>query len=480
MTPFLDDDFLLQTSTARKLYHDYAADLPIIDYHNHLEPALIAANHQFANITEAWLAGDHYKWRAMRANGVNERYITGDASPREKFRHWAATVPKTLRNPLYHWTHLELQRYFGVDTLLNEASADHVFDETSEALQSPSHSCLGLLSQQRVEVVCTTDLPTDDLAHHHEHGTRVSAQPDDAKVRLLPTFRPDKFLTIGAEDFPDFLQQLEAIEGTEILRFDDLLAALGQRIEHFHAHGCRLADHGLNQLYASRKNSVNLDDILARRRAGTPIQQADLEVWQMALLHELGKLYHERAWTMQLHLGPLRNNNSRLKRTIGADVGCDSIGDFPQAIGLSAFLDGLDVEDRLPKTILYNINPRDNELFATMAGNFNDGSLAGKVQWGSAWWFLDQKDGMEKQIDALSNMGLLSRFVGMLTDSRSFLSFPRHEYFRRILCNQLGNDAHAGLLPNDTALLGNLVQDVCYRNARGYFKFHDIPQTVAV
>ncbi|OAV43124.1 glucuronate isomerase [Lewinella sp. 4G2] len=473
MKPFLDQDFLLQTATAQRLYHDYAADLPIIDYHNHLDPEQVAADHQFANITEAWLAGDHYKWRAMRASAVNERNITGDAPAEEKFRSWAETVPKTLRNPLYHWTHLELQRYFGVTDLLSGKNADDMFALTSAQLSQPSHSCLGLLHQQRVEVICTTDHPTDSLAAHTQHRTRGSAQDS---VLMLPTFRPDKFLTIGGDDHLDFLEKLEEIIGSDIRTFADLVDALKQRIEFFHDLGCRLSDHGLPQLYAVEDTVGNLDDMMQRRRDGTLILPAERAQWQMTLLRELAKEYHARGWTMQLHLGPLRNNNSRLLRTIGADVGCDSIGDRPQAEGLAYLLDGLDNLDKLSKTILYNLNPRDNELFATMAGNFNDGSMAGKIQWGSAWWFLDQKDGMEKQIDALSNMGLLSQFVGMLTDSRSFLSFPRHEYFRRILCNKIGQDVHEGLLPNDLELLGGLVGDVCYRNARNYFKFHE--QTV--
>jgi len=471
MKPFLDADFLLQTPTAERLYHEYAAGLPIIDYHNHLSPEEVATDHRFADITEAWLKGDHYKWRAMRANGVNERFITGDAPNREKFRHWAATVPKTLRNPLYHWTHLELQRYFGIGELLTADNADTVYDQTLEQLARPSHSALGLLNQLKVEVVCTTDHPTDSLSFHHQHRTRVRAPKVDAPL-LLPTFRPDKFLTVGADDHLDFLHALEGITGSDIRTFDRLLAALEARIDFFHELGCRLSDQGLSQLYADNYARADLDGTMEKRRNGTPIPPADQRQFQMALLHELAKMYQRRGWTMQLHLGPIRNNNTRLMNAVGADVGCDSIGDFPQAEGLSAFLNGLDAREKLPKTILYNLNPRDNELFATMAGNFNDGSMPGKIQWGSAWWFLDQKDGMEKQLDALSNMGLLSRFVGMLTDSRSFLSFPRHEYFRRILCNQFGNDVHAGLLPNDLPLLGETIKDVCYRNARNYFNFH--------
>ena len=473
MPSFLDDDFLLQTDTARRLYYDYAADLPIIDYHNHLPPQQIATNHRFANLTEAWLAGDHYKWRAMRANGIPERYVTGDAGPREKFRAWARTVPKTLRNPLYHWTHLELRRYFGFDGLLSEDTADEVYDLAGEHLSQPSHTAQGLLEQMNVEVVCTTDHPTDTLRHHRQHGTRARAQD----VRMLPTFRPDKLLTIGAADFTDFLAALETTVDQPISTYAALRAALVERIDYFGSLGCMLSDHGLAQLYPTDPSGADLDGALARRRAGHPVTPAEQAQWQTALLLDLGRAYHARGWTMQLHLGPLRNNNRRLLRDVGADVGCDSIGDRPQAEGLSYFLGQLDEEGRCPKTILYNLNPRDNEVFATMAGNFNDGSQAGKMQWGSAWWFLDQKDGMERQLDVLSNMGLLSRFVGMLTDSRSFLSFPRHEYFRRILCNMLGEDVRRGLVPHDVDLLGSLVADVCYRNARDYFGFAERTKT---
>jgi glucuronate isomerase len=473
MKTFLDQNFLLQTPTAERLYHEYAAGLPIIDYHNHLSPEEIATSHQFKNITEAWLNGDHYKWRAMRANGINEKYITGSAPDREKFRKWAETVPKTIRNPLYHWTHLELQRYFGINDLLSGDNADALYDATTERLQQASYSSVGLLEQLKVEVVCTTDHPTDSLLFHQQHRTSGRA------LMMRPTFRPDKFLTIGADDHLEFLHKLEEITGDEIRTFDRLVAALESRVDYFHELGCQLSDHGLNQLFADDYAGANLDAMMEKRRSNKALSPQEQRQFQMALLHELATMYYQRGWTMQLHLGAIRNNNSRLLKSVGADVGCDSIGDFAQAEGLSAFLNGLDVKEKLPKTILYNLNPRDNELFATMAGNFNDGSMAGKIQWGSAWWFLDQKDGMEKQIDALSNMGLLSRFVGMLTDSRSFLSFPRHEYFRRILCNQFGNDVHEGLLPDDLDLLGNTVKDICYRNARNYFNFHQEKSTQA-
>ena len=473
MKPFLDQNFLLQTPTAERLYHEFAEDLPIIDYHNHLPPEEVATDHKYANITEVWLNGDHYKWRAMRANGINEKYITGDAPDREKFRKWAETVPKTLRNPLYHWTHLEMQRYFGIDDLLSGQNADAMYDRAGEQLKQASHSCNGLLAQMKVEVICTTDHPTDSLHFHQQHGTRGRA------LKMLPTFRPDKFLAINGDDHLAFMDKLEEVVGSDIRTFDQLLAALESRVDFFHGLGCQLSDHGLSQLYAVDFMGADAGAMMRDKRAGKAIAPVDAQKFQMRLLHELALMYRQRGWTMQLHLGPIRNNNSRLMNSVGADVGCDSIGDFAQAEGLSAFLNGLDVKDQLPKTILYNLNPRDNELFATMAGNFNDGSMAGKIQWGSAWWFLDQKDGMEKQLDALSNMGLLSRFVGMLTDSRSFLSFPRHEYFRRILCNQFGNDVHNGLLPNDINLLGETIKDISYRNARNYFNFHRQNETSA-
>ena len=465
MRTFLDDNFLLETATAEQLFHDYAAHQPIIDYHNHLSPEEIACDKQFSTITQIWLEGDHYKWRAMRANGIDESYITGTAPDNEKFLKWAETVPYTIRNPLYHWTHLELQRYFDIYELLSPDSVDEIYDRANAALQSPGYSVLGLLDKMNVEVVCTTDDPTDSLEFHDKH------MASGGQLKMLPTFRPDKFLDIGKSDFIVHLNKLEELVGHNIASFDELMSGLEQRVDHFHALGCQLADHGLSKLYAIDFTSSELDSILRRRMDDVEMSKGDIARFQTGVLHHLAKMYHERGWTMQLHLGPIRNNNSRLMNRVGADVGCDSIGDFDQAVGLSAFLNGLDVEQKLTKTILYNLNPRDNELFATMAGNFNDGTLPGKVQWGSAWWFLDQKDGMEKQLNTLSNMGLLSRFVGMLTDSRSFLSFPRHEYFRRILCNLIGRDVENGELPYDIEWLGEMVENICYRNARAYFDF---------
>ena len=463
--PFLNENFLLQNATAEELYHDFAKNLPIIDYHNHLPPDEIANNKKFSTITEVWLQGDHYKWRAMRANGIDEKYITGKTGDKEKFLKWAETVPYTMRNPLYHWTHLELQRYFGITDLLSEKTGEKIFAATNAALQTADYSVKGLLQKMKVEVVCTTDHPTDSLDFHKNEKNEIG------DLKMLPTFRPDKFVVVDNPDFLIFLEKMEEIIGKEISTFDHLMSALEDRINFFDALGCQLADHGLSQLFAVELTRENLNKILQKRKENKKIGKEESAVFQMVMLHELGKIYHEKKWTMQFHLGVIRNNNSRLLQLVGADVGCDSIGDFEQAAGLSSFLNRLDAEGKLTKTILYNLNPRDNELFATMMGNFNDGTIAGKIQWGSAWWFLDQKDGMEKQLNTLSNMGLLSRFVGMLTDSRSFLSFPRHEYFRRILCNLIGMDVHNGELPNDIKWLGNMVENICYRNAKEYFKF---------
>lgn len=463
--PFLDSDFLLHNSVAQKLYHDYAAQLPIIDYHNHLAPDQIAQDHTFGTVTEVWLDGDHYKWRAMRANGVNEKYITGDATDYKKFEHWASTVPYTMRNPLYHWTHLELQRYFDITDLLSSSTSQAIYEHANAALQLPEYSVKGLLNKMNVAVVCTTDHPTDTLAHHKQQ------MDSDDTLKMLPTWRPDKFVVIDNPEFIEYLRKLEDITESTISTFADLLAALKDRVEYFHSIGCQLADHGLSQLYAVDLIGVHLDQILEKRLANIELDASEVAAFQMSLLHELSILYYDKNWTMQLHLGAIRNNNKRLQTLIGADVGADSIGDYEQAEGLSFFLNRLDAAGKLTKTILYNLNPRDNEVFATMMGNFNDGSIAGKIQWGSAWWFLDQKDGMEKQINTLSNMGLLSRFIGMLTDSRSFLSFPRHEYFRRILCNLIGTDVINGELPNDMEWLGQMVENICYKNAKNYFDF---------
>ncbi|MBB3840504.1 glucuronate isomerase [Runella defluvii] len=463
---FLDEDFLLQTDSARTLYHEFAKQMPIIDYHNHLPPDQIVADKTFENLTQIWLYGDHYKWRAMRTNGINENYCTGAATDYEKFEKWAETVPYTLRNPLYHWTHLELQRYFDVHEVLSPKSARRIYDECSEKLRTPDYSVRNLLRKMNVEVVCTTDDPLDTLEYHQQLATEGTFE-----VQMRPAFRPDKFILIGNANFATYLQKLGTIVGFEINRYDDLTKALRARADFFASLGCKLSDHGLEQIYAADFTPEAADSILQKALAGQTLSQNDILVYQSAILHFLGTMYHELGWTQQFHLGALRNNNARALRLLGPDTGWDSIGDWSQAMALSKFLGRLDEYDQLAKTIIYNLNPADNEVIATMIGNFNDGSIAGKVQFGSGWWFLDQKDGMEKQITALSNMGLLSRFVGMLTDSRSFLSFPRHEYFRRILCNMFGNDIENGEIPSDMEWVGQVVQNICYNNAKQYFGF---------
>jgi glucuronate isomerase len=474
MKPFLSDDFLLQTETARTLYHQHAAPQPIIDYHCHLPPDQIAQNRQFDNITQIWLYGDHYKWRAMRANGVNERFVTGEASDWEKFEKWAETVPYTVRNPLYHWTHLELRRYFGITELLNKDSARRIYDQCNALLQTPEYSVQGLLRKMNVVTVCTTDDPADSLEHHqalasHDFGTRI-----------LPTFRPDKAMTPEAADYRQYLDKLGAVAGTTIGSYADLLAALRQRHDFFASLGGRLSDHGLEQIYAADYTQEEVAAIFEKAQASQPLSAAEVEQFKSAMLVELAIMDWEKGWTQQFHLGALRNNNTRALRELGPDTGWDSIGDFSQARALSRFLDRLDNQNKLAKTILYNLNPADNDLFATMIGNFQDGSVAGKIQFGSGWWFLDQKDGMEKQLNALSNMGLLSQFVGMLTDSRSFLSFPRHEYFRRILCNLLGRDVENGELPaEELPWLGQLVENISYGNAKKYFGFEGAAKPVS-
>lgn len=464
--PFLGDNFLLENKFAEHLYHEYAAQQPIIDYHCHLSPHDIAANRQFRNLTEIWLVGDHYKWRAMRTHGIAEHYITGNASAWEKFEQWARTVPYTVRNPLFHWTHLELQRYFGIDTLLNAGTAADIYHCANAQLAEPGFSTQELLRRMRVEVVCTTDDPTDDL-HAHE---AILQQPGFS-LKLLPSFRPDKVISIQQRDFPDYLVHLGAAARVSIHTFDDLLQALERRVLYFHEHGCRLSDHGLEQLWAANFTERQANTVLQKRLASRPLRQEEVTIYRSAVLYHLGKMYAQQGWVQQFHLGALRNNNTRMMDSLGPDTGFDSIGDFKQAVALSRFLDRLDQEEQLAKTILYNLNPCDNEVFATMIGNFNDGSVPGKIQWGSAWWFLDQKEGIEKHLNTLSNMGLLARFVGMLTDSRSFLSFPRHEYFRRLLCNLIGSDVANGELPADMEWLGGIVADICYRNAKEYFGF---------
>lgn len=463
MKPFLDDSFLLNTKTSRTLYHEFAKEMPIIDYHNHLPPDQITKDINFQNLTQAWLYGDHYKWRAMRANGVNEAYCTGNKSDEEKFMKWAETVPYTLRNPLYHWTHLELQRYFGIKELLSPKSAKSVYDIASEQLRSPEFSTRNLLKMMNVEVVCTTDDPVDSLESHQ-------AFKDD-ELKMLPAFRPDKAILISNPGFKEYILKLSEVVDFEIKDYDDLIKALKNRVDYFHKNNCRLADHGLEHIYAEDFTEEEADKALKKALQGQSLNSQEALKYQSALLYALGLMYADKGWTQQFHLGALRNNNRRAMVELGPDTGFDSMGDFSQAVALSRYLSKLDETNQLAKTILYNLNPSHNEVFATMAGNFNDGSVVGKVQFGSGWWFLDQKDGMTRQLNTLSNMGLLSRFVGMLTDSRSFLSFPRHEYFRRILCNLFGEDIENGELPNDLEWTGKIIQDICYYNAKDYFNF---------
>lgn len=463
---FLDDDFLLSNDIAVQLYETYASPMPIVDYHNHLSPEDIASNRKFTNITEAWLEGDHYKWRAMRINGVPEKYCTGQAPPFEKFQAWARTVPYTMRNPLYHWTHLELKNYFGVRKLLDEKSAREIYDDCSAMLHQNDFSVQALLTKMNVEVVCTTDDPTDSLEHHQRFAASGAA------LKMFPTFRPDKaYATEDAVAYNAYLDKLSTVSSTSIKNFDDLIQALQKRIAFFDSLGCRASDHGLESLYFDAQSLTTAPAIFKKIRAGENLSPEERLQLRCAVLLHLCKLYHEKHWAQQFHLGAMRNNNTRMKRALGADTGFDSVGDYPQATHMSRFFDHLDSTDQLAKTIIYNLNPSHNEVFATMVGNFSDGSVPGKIQFGSGWWFLDQKDGMEKQMNTLSNMGLLSRFVGMVTDSRSFLSFPRHEYFRRILCNLLAEDIRAGELPDDLPRIGQMVRDVCYFNAKGYFGF---------
>ncbi len=461
---FINDDFLLQNGTAIALYHDYAAKMPIIDYHNHLSPERIAKNEGFADITEAWLSEDHYKWRGMRANGIEEQYITGNASGKEKFLKWAETVPYTLKNPLFHWTHLELKRYFGIDELLQPENALAIYEETSAKLRNSTPQ--QLLSQMKVEVLCTTDDPTDTLQYHQQIAS------GDFQTQVLPTFRSDKLIHIESTDFPDYLEKLGVAARIRIIDLETLLEAIANRLDHFHALGCKGSDFGLTgALVYDTYTDKEVDDIVKKRIQGLPLSVPENAKYRSCLLEKLAMMYHDRSWAQQYHLGPIRNNNSKLLREVGADAGCDSIGDYSFATPLSKFFDSLNSKDKLAKTITYNLNPAYNEVFATMMGNFNTGGIPGKMQWGAAWWFLDQKGGMETQIGTLATMGLLSRFVGMLTDSRSFLSFPRHEYFRRILCNVIGQDVENGELPKDIHFLGKMIEAICYHNAKNYFGF---------
>ncbi len=466
MKPFLSEDFLLQTETAKLLYHRYAENMPIFDYHCHLPVEEIADNRNFENLTRIWLNGDHYKWRAMRANGIDEHFITGKASDYEKFEAWASTTPKTLRNPLYHWTHLELKRYFDIsDKPLGPDTAREVYDTCSEMLQTKTFSTHGILQRMNVKVVCTTDDPVDTLAHHQQIKTDESFT-----IKILPAFRPDKAMGVESpEAFNQWVDKLEAAADVHIHGFTSFLEALEKRHTFFHEMGCRLSDHGIECPYAADYTMSDISRYFSDIRQGHPLQPEEILQFKSAMLVVFAQMDAEKSWTQQFHLGALRNTNTNAMQILGPDTGYDSIGDFEIAKPLAKFLDTLDRDGKLAKTIVYNLNPRDHELIATMMGNFQDETVPGKMQFGSGWWYNDQKDGIEQQLNVLSNMGLLSRFVGMLTDSRSFLSYPRHEYFRRILCNLLGDDVENGELPHDIELIGNMVKDICYRNAVDYF-----------
>jgi len=460
---FIHDDFLLQSDAAQRLYHEFAEHEPILDYHTHLPAEDVATNRRFADLTEIWLEGDHYKWRALRANGVEERLCTGDAAAYDKFLAWARTVPQTLRNPLYHWTHLELKRYFGIDQLLDEKTAPQIWEQASACLQSEEFSARGILAKFNVRCVCTTDDPTDDLSHH------LAIAESDLPTKIYPTFRPDAALRINeTEQFSIWLDKLQEVAGVEVSSYETLLDALKQRHDAFDQIGCRLSDHGLEVCYSDFCDEKSAAAIYDQARSGKQVSPQQLSQYASNLMLHFGQWDAEKGWTKQLHLGALRNNSSRLLAELGRDIGCDSIGDWPQAQALSGYLDRLDEMGALPKTILYNLNPADNYVFAAMIGNFQSGGRAGKLQLGSGWWFLDQEDGMRWQLNALSNLGLLSRFVGMLTDSRSFMSYPRHEYFRRCLCNRLGGEIERGILPSDFNLVGELVRNICFSNAHNY------------
>jgi len=466
MSSFISENFLLQTPTAEKLYHEYAESLPIIDYHCHLPPAEIANDKNFDNLTKIWLDGDHYKWRAMRTLGIDEKFITGSASDKEKFIKWAETVPFTVRNPLYHWTHMELKNYFDVEDLLSSENAEEIYNNCSAKLKGGEYSTQSLIQKMNVETICTTDDPVDSLEHHE------ALEQSDFETKVYPAFRPDKaydFDNIAA--YNRYLEELEKVSNTDISTLSDLLGALEQRIAYFHSYGCRLSDHGVEKIYSTEITSSELEHAFERLRNGQTLNTDQKKGLSYHIQLELAKMYDAKGWVQQYHLGALRNTNDRMLQELGPDTGFDSIGDFSQSQTLAKFLNELDSTDQLTKTILYNLNPSDNEIMATMIGNFNDGSIKGKMQFGSAWWFLDQKNGIESQLNALSNMGLLSCFIGMLTDSRSFLSYPRHEYFRRVLCNMIGNDVEKGLLPNDLPWLGKIVSDICYHNASEYFNF---------
>jgi len=471
MKSFLDDNFLLQTPTAQELYHEHAAKMPIIDYHCHLIPQMVAENKRFESIAQIWLMGDHYKWRAMRSNGVDERFCTGkDTSDWEKFEKWAETVPYTFRNPLYHWTHLELKTAFGIDKRLNPETAKEIYEECNRQIASDERFCpQGMMAHYNVEVVCTTDDPADTLEWH-----QMMAKQPDKKTRMIPAWRPDAAMNIEAASWKGYIEKLEKISGVEIGDFKTLNDALQKRHDFFASMGCKLSDHGIEEFYDEPYSDAEVNEIMKKALVGKALSVAEIRKYKHAYLFAQAKMDYAAGWTQQYHYGAIRNNNTRMFQQLGADTGFDSIGEFTTAKAMSHFLDELNLQGSLAKTILYCLNPSANEVIATMLGNFQDGSVAGKIQFGSGWWFLDQKDGMEKQMMALSNLGLLSRFVGMLTDSRSFLSYPRHEYFRRTLCNILGNDIENGMIPYtgfEKQRMHQMVEDICYTNAKNYFNF---------
>lgn len=464
MKAFMDENFLLSNETAVRLYHDYAKDMPIFDYHCHLNAKEVAENKRYRNITEVWLGGDHYKWRAMRSNGVEERYITGDAPDKEKFIKWAETITQCIGNPLYHWTHLELKRYFNIDKLLSPETADEIWEKCNELLQKDEFTARGLILRSNVKAVCTTDDPVDSLEYHI-----AIAKDETFKVKVLPTFRPDKSFNIEKPGFVEWMAKLGAIYGKEITSLADLKEALKQRVEFFHQVGCRVSDHALDPIMYEEGTEEEATVVLQKGLKGEKLSEQEIKKYKTQVMVYLGKQYARLGWTMQLHLGTMRNNSSRMFKLLGPDTGFDAIGDYVFAEALSRFLNRLDDTNELPKTILYCLNPRDNEVLGTIIGCFQGGGVPGKIQFGSGWWFNDQKDGMIKQMVALSNLGLLSRFVGMLTDSRSFLSYTRHEYFRRILCNLIGEWVEGGEAPKDMKLLGTMIQNICFTNAKNYF-----------
>ncbi len=465
MKPFIHENFLLGNKTAEKLYHKYAENQPIVDFHCHLSPAMIAEDRQFGNLTQAWLEGDHYKWRAMRTNGIDEKYCTGNAPDTEKFKKWAETVPATLGNPLYHWTHLELARYFSITKLLSPATTNSIYERASAMLQTKEFSTRSMIRKMKAEVICTTDDPTDNLEHHLKlKGT--------FEVKVLPTWRPDNIVkTEDVEKFNAYIKKLELVSDVEIKNFETLISALDKRHAFFHETGGRLSDHGLDRFYFDTFTASEVDKIFKKLLKGDSISAEEAEKYKTAAMIELCRMNHKRGWTQQFHVGAMRNNNARMFRQLGPDTGWDSIGVPQDALKMSKFLSALDSTDQLSKTILYNLNPADNEMMITMAGNFNDGTSAVKVQYGAAWWFLDQKSGMEKHLKDLAALGLLRRFIGMVTDSRSFLSYPRHEYFRRLVCNYVGEEVEKGLIPDEEELLKPLIEGISYRNAKEYFGF---------